>query len=345
VAAIAVAWYGGGAWSLAMQQFVECAALSAVLWWQVIWWPKGRGYRRDGIQSFITFGNQYATSSVFFWITQNADTLLVGAVCGKHVLGFYSQAYNLVLKPITLLTVPVTSLMLPSLSRVPRRFFSDLAIDYYWFVAMWSFPAAVGVGLMAKELILILGGPQWLDAAPLVLALSGLIATQGLINICGSALAARDKTERLATASIAIALLHVLGFIVSWQVSVRLYGTTFATAEGVALSWSVVAAVILVPYLLACCRAAGIWAFGLFSSFIKPAVCSAIMGVVVLLVRNRLRAAEFSPPTTLALATLTGGLVYAVLMRKQLAMLLNFANDFDLVEYDETPSWRETDAE
>lgn len=321
VAAIAIAWLGGGVWSLAMQQFAECAALSALLWRQVDWRPAGKRNSAADIRHFVAFGNHYATSSLFFWLAQNADTLLVGLVCGKQVLGFYSQAYNLAMKPISLVTVPVSNVMLPTLARaVPtRQTVARLAVSFFGFVALWLFPAAVGVWLLADEIMRVLGGSQWRYAAPILVAFVGMTASQGLINLCGSLLAAVGKAELLRKASVVIATLHILGFVVAWQIGRSLAADPMAVAWAIALSWSIVCGAVMVPYLLVCCRGSGIAASELFVKLIGIAISAVIMGGVVWLVRLRL-SGNFAL-TTVVICAAAGLGVYSLLQYKAISAL------------------------
>jgi PST family polysaccharide transporter len=327
VAAIALAWFGGGAWSLAVQQFAECAALSALLWWQVNWRPLSKRKSTADIQHFVTFGNHYATSSLFFWLAQNADTLLVGLVCGKQVLGFYSQAYNLAMKPISLVTVPVSNLMLPAISRAAATpdAVARLAISFFGFLALWLFPAAVGVWLLADEIMHVLGGSQWHDAAPILMAFVGMIASQGLINLCGSLLAAVGRADLLRKSSIVIATFHVLGFVVAWQIGRSLRADPMTVAWAIALSWTLVCIVVLVPYLLICCRSSGIAAPTLFTKLVGIAISAAIMGSVVWLIQSRLTGV--SALATLAICAAVGLGVYSVLQfRTMLALAKSLQN-------------------
>lgn len=324
-AAIAAAWFAGGAWSLAVQQFAECAALSVLLWGQVSWRPTSKRKSNTDIQHFVAFGNRYATSSLFFWLSQNADTLLVGLVCGKHVLGFYSQAYNLAMKPISLVTVPVSNLMLPALSRAAATpaLFDRLAIGFWSFAALWQFPAAVGMFLLADEILQVLGGSQWRAATPMLMAFAGMIASQGLINLCGSLLAAAGRAELLRKASVVIATFHILGFVVAWQIGQWLSDNPLTTAWAIAASWSVVCALVLVPYLLVCCHSAGVATRTLFIKLGGIAISAALMGAVVWLVKSQL-SNNFALATVFICAA-AGFVVFAILQfRAMLALWRSF---------------------
>ncbi len=259
-AACAAAWQGAGVWSLVIQQWVELAVLAGLLWQAGDWRPSWRGAVWHA--ALFRFGGWYTAASFCFYWAQNVDKLLlawlVGATpAGRVAVGMYSQAYNLALKPVSLITSPASSIVLPTLARLrdDDRRFSDFTTTVWWVLAAILAPATIGIALVAPDVMALLGGGVWFSAAPMLTALSLLVIAQGLINICGSVLAAKGKARQLWQAALAQAvILSVAAGGVAWRAAKDQW-TPQQSALSLAIAVAVATAgLILVPYLLYCAK-------------------------------------------------------------------------------------------
>ncbi len=148
VLAIVLALCGWGVWALVWQQYVELLALSPP--WPGISNLGAPSAPRSGqaVGSTLRFGGYFTATQIVLNLLTNADKILVGFLLGREALGFYSQAYNVMMKPVVVLTTPLNSIMLPALSRTrhdPKNY-SQIVLAFQRFLAVASFPA--GVGLM-----------------------------------------------------------------------------------------------------------------------------------------------------------------------------------------------------
>jgi len=100
---------------------------------------------------------------VMNYFTRNVDNLLVGWRFGAQPLGFYKKAYDLFVLPANQLSAPLTSVVVSTLSRLPResaqreRYILN-ALSALAFVGMGL---GAGLTLVGKDLILVLLGPGW----------------------------------------------------------------------------------------------------------------------------------------------------------------------------------------
>jgi O-antigen/teichoic acid export membrane protein len=190
VASILLALAGWGYWALVVAVIVRPIAQSAGAWWQCRWRP-GRPRRLEGTASIVRFAlNVYGRFS-FNYTTRNTDNLLVGWRFGSASLGFYKKAYDLFLLPANQLLIPVSDVVLSTLSRLERG-----SAEYRrYFLNGLSILAFVGMGagavltLVGKDLIRLLLGAKW-DAAGQIFTFFGpgigimlICATTGIIHL------------------------------------------------------------------------------------------------------------------------------------------------------------------
>jgi O-antigen/teichoic acid export membrane protein len=312
-AAIALALLHAGVWPLVVQQYAEFGALAALLWMSEPWRPRKADATGVSTRRFLRFGGNYTASSLMFWIATNADTLLIGRLGGEHVLGLYSQAFNLMMKPVLMVTTPVTSVMLPALARavvVPDDF-RKLLVHFFRLVGIVLLPCGVGLFFVAEDVMLLLGGETWRQSGILLRALAPTIIAQGFINIAGSVFASVGRADRLLYGSMIIALLLCQGFAAGWWLGVEFGGTAFGGALGVAVSCSLVTlGVIAVPYLWYCCATAKVPFANVLAALRRPALAAAGMGIAIAIVQWLVVA---TPAVRLTIVVPLGIVVYGAL--------------------------------
>ena len=322
-AALGLAWSGVGVWALVGQQACELAALALMLWVFSDWRPSWQGIAWD--RKLFRFGGWYTAGSFFFYLGQNVDKYilawLLGATpAGRAAIGMYSQAFNLAMKPVFLVTSPLSSILLPGLARLRNdsQRYGRLVARVFSLVSLALLPAAVGVGLVASDVMSILGGGRWSSAAPILAALTPLIATQGLINLCGSVLAARGHARQLCFGALIQACV-LSGAALTILVTARQHGWTPQQVVP-AMAWAIsvtTAVVILIPYLAYCFYISQVALRHVLQPLLPLAFASIVMGVVVFALRAAIGPTT-AAPLRLMLSAAVGGGVYGILVRRHL---------------------------
>lgn len=115
----------------------------------------------------VKFGGGLTGFNFLNYFTRNADNVIVGFALGGGPLGVYSKAYNLLMMPIRQINTPVSSVMMPALSRLQgdsaryrRAYLRAISA-----IAMVGMPIVVCAFVLADELVAILLGPGWEQAA------------------------------------------------------------------------------------------------------------------------------------------------------------------------------------
>ncbi|MHB0957949.1 MAG: lipopolysaccharide biosynthesis protein [Pirellulaceae bacterium] len=330
ITAAGAAVAGAGVWALVAQQYVELLVLGILVWGMEPWRPQ-RPTRGEKVGNMLQFGSYYALSSLMFFVAQNIDKVLIAGLLGatrqgQAALGMYTQAFNLMMKPVYVVSTPLTGIMLPALSRVVARSpedFAGLVVRFYRMVGIVLLPAGVGLTVVARDVMLVLGGESWLPAGTILLCLAPTILVQGFVNVAGSVFAAAGHANRLFRSSLAVAILLTAGCVVGYQLGTHLGEVPWGPTIGVAVSYTLTGVLIVcVPYLWICFRTVGIAGQEVVRPLLRPALAALSMGVAVASVQGLLTGAGASPLPRLLTCIGLGVAIFALLARRDLRWLV-----------------------
>lgn len=283
VLAIAAAWLEYGVWALVIQQYVELLVLN-IGYWLIEPWRPGKRSSFAEVRSLLHFSGFYTASGVFFAIGQNLDKILLGVLLGgtqtgREWIGFYTQAYNQMIRPVYLLTAPVTSAMLPALSHAHgHEVFTRLTGNFYRMVGIMLAPCSIGMFLVGERLMPVLGGSDWIESGQLLSMMGLMILAQSWINICGSLMSAAGKANMLAAGALGtlVALATGCGVAVA---SGELEAPMIAQRLALAITATTV---LICPFYLAFCFVQADVSIQTIAWKLLPALAaSLVMGVIV----------------------------------------------------------------
>ena len=209
-------------------------------------WTPSRPSRAEGVGEMIRYGGNLAGASFFNYFTRNADNFVVGYMYGPASLGIYSRAYSIFLMPMNQFLAPVSSVVIPALSRVTDNAeqFRKIVLEKSYFVLFF---VVFGTGFSfaaAPELVRILLGPAWGEVVPIVRCLAVGGAVYGT-NMAGSWVSAtRGNSHRQLRVALIAGPLYATSYFI---------GGYFYGAIGVACAFSIVCALLRYPafkYLL-----------------------------------------------------------------------------------------------
>ena len=186
VTGVTLALAGAGIWSLVVGALVSNGS-------QAIWqYVKLRHPVRPvaawaPYASVCGYGIRLSGTHVMDYLCGNLDTLVVARVASSPVLGQYSRGYSLVFQPLgNHVAQASTNVLFSSLSRIQddlgrlRRVYLGVIM----LVAAILFPICAGSSVAARELVLVVIGPQWGLAVGLVpwFALAGGLAVMSKLS-------------------------------------------------------------------------------------------------------------------------------------------------------------------
>jgi len=340
VLAIALALAGWGVWALVWQQYLELLVLAAVAWNLEPWRPI-RPRAKEPLNKALHLGGYFTGSQIVFNLLANIDKILVGFLLGREALGFYSQAFNVMMKPVVVLTTPLNSVILPALSRAAHDppTYGQIVLAFQRLLAVASFPAGVGLMLVGRETMLVLGGHTWDDAGPLLMVLAASVLVQGFINMAGAVFLSAGQWRAMLASSVAMLVLLVPGLVVGYAAGQHLGAALpgsdwgydhpaadtswFAGTLGIAWGYSLTTCAMFVPYMLLCLKVAGVSSRDWARQLVRPALASIGMGAVVWGTRALLVPQSWLPPWgVLATQIAVGVAAYVLLARSEIRWCL-----------------------
>jgi PST family polysaccharide transporter len=241
--ALAMAVLGCGYWSLVGMTLVLPGATTLGVWLASRWVP-GRPRRGVGIGSIVRMGGALTLNGIIIYVAYNADKILLGRFWGAAALGNYGRAYQLVSIPTDNLNNAVGGVALSALSRVrdkPEALRAYFLKGYSLVVAL-TVPCTVACAVFAPEIVAVVLGPKWSEAAVIARLLAPTILVFGLINPMFWLVFSLGLMRRSLWIAIVIAVLVLSAYAIGLP-----YGP-----RGVAAAYSTAMTLWLVPHLIWC---------------------------------------------------------------------------------------------
>ena len=239
VAAIA----GLGVWAIVLQHLAGAAAL-AVGCWIASGWRPCRPAPLSSIRPLLGYGMNLGASQFVNALTRNIDDILIGRWVGPAALGAYGRAFQLMSLPSTQLNHPLSSAVVPALSRLQRDpdGYRRLYRSSVEVIASLAFPLAVFTGVAAPAMVGTLLGPDWSESVPLLRALApaGLIVSMNVAT--GWVYLSLGRTDRQLRWRLVGSATAIAGMAIGLQ-----WG-----ALGVAIGLSSARVVMRIPAMIYC---------------------------------------------------------------------------------------------
>ena len=236
-------------WALVGQQLTIAVvglvmAISLSRWWPS--WPS----RAASLRTQIRFGSNLLGTNVMTYAVNNSQTVMMGAVWGAAIVGYFSRAYQLMVLPLTQIVAPLTKVALPILSQVaddPKRYARIVGRAQLLGLYLTA-PLFLLCFSLSGPLIRIALGPQWTSSAPIfgVLALGGAFRAMSQLAYWLFLSSGRTRTQMKFNAASYPVLVALMVAGLPWQG----VGVALGHTVGYALYWPV--------SLWVACRAAGI---------------------------------------------------------------------------------------
>lgn len=148
--AVGMAWQGFGVWSLVVAELVN-KVLEVIIPWAIVRWRPSRAFDYRVAREMLGFGVNIVAVGLLGTFMVNVDYIIVGRVLGGVALGYYTVAYRI---PELFIRSTVDTVMMvafPVLSRLQAdaRQLETAYFGYLRYLAVFTFPAAAGIALLA----------------------------------------------------------------------------------------------------------------------------------------------------------------------------------------------------
>ncbi len=269
--AILMAWFDFGYWALVGMSLGISLTMTLSLW-LVLPWKPSLPQRGVEVRSLLKFGGDVLTFDLLNYFSRNVDSILIGKFIGAAALGIYNKAYSLLLLPLNQINRPLASVAAPALARQSEEMsrFRAYFLNAMKVLSSATLPMVFAMALFADQIVFIVLGEAWMKCADLFRLLAVGAAVRAITNPTGWVLVSLGRTREYRIMGLITAGLIVSGFLVGIG-----YGVS-----GVALSYSIVMGLMLIPLWWYVLRGTGITLRKIFG-VIAPGFFSCLMAGAV----------------------------------------------------------------
>jgi O-antigen/teichoic acid export membrane protein len=300
VVGIAIAFSGGGVWAIVIQNVIQ-VAMATLLVWPTSRWRPSPVFDLKHVGQLLAFGIFSIGSRIVWILTVRMFTLFCGYMFGATAAGYLNIAQRMVDTLYDLLAGAAYNVSLPFFSRrqddppALMRAYSR-AVEL---AALSSFPIFGGIAICAPAIIAAFLGKEWLPAAPIMSLLATAALCQFLFLFAHVALVASGRPENL--------------FLVSSFSSIFVFGALFLVHPGSIMEASIlwVARVFATGPLILFLAYRSFGAVGIepFKAALWPLTAVLLMAGAITLADQHVLAG-LPPIISLALMVLMGAVIY-----------------------------------
>ena len=226
-----MAYYDYGIWALIWGAISQAIVLNIV-----IMFIKPHSmipfFGKKEIKELLYFGGGFTIARFANYLASQGDNIIIGRYLGAEMLGVYSRAYSLMVKPASLIGTAIDKALFPAMAKrqkEPEKLAKAFLSGSY-IITLISFPFGLILVISAPEIIISLLGEQWIGAIlPFQILSSALVFRMGYKM--GDCLArATGEVYKRARRQIIYAVLVIFGCYIGqyWGIPGVAIGTVFA---------------------------------------------------------------------------------------------------------------------
>jgi len=282
-------------------RLISTALLTAARWHPLAW-PR----QFATLAAAVTFGWHLVVSRIAWYAYTNADFLVVGRLLGKSPLGAYTLGWNIATIPlerVSALVGTVTPAVFAAVQDNParlRRYLASLTEG----LALITFPASIGLALVADDLVLVMLGDTW---RPAIMPLRLLCLWAGMrcvATLWPPVIVATGRSKlNMQFSLVACIILPTLFY----------FGARWGTT-GVALGWLVGYPLVAIPLFLRTVLRLTEMPTRAYLQVLWPAVGATLAMVIVLLGFRLSRPPAWPPSFRLAADVVLGVVTYGTVV-------------------------------
>lgn len=304
---VALALTGYGLWSMVLGKILSQPILIPVVWSVVKWRPKFRIIRKCFTDLF-GFSSHLLGFNLLNFLARNLDNLIIGKYLGPQLLGYYSVAYNLMLKPLQLISWSIGKVLFPVFSSIQDDPEQTRAVylKIIRSISLITFPMMTGLYMVAEEFILSVYGDTWRPAILPLKLLCAVGAIQSIGTTAGVIFNSQGRSDLTLKVGSVSASAIVIGFIIGIQ-----WGLI-----GVITAYIAVSLPVFFLGQFYANRLIGLRMNAIFAALFPAAACSGFMVMVLASLRYLNGSVRLDVSTALVTLVLIGAASYILFASK-----------------------------
>ena len=273
VTGISLALLNYGVWSLVLQNLVFTFTVTCLFLIRLSKKPKFFFKWRE-IKSISNFSANLAGFNILNYFVRNADYILIQKFLGEQQLGYYTLAYRLMLYPLKNITVVITRVMFPVLSKIQNdnKRFRNIYLKLVNTISLLTFPLMLGLVAVSENFVIVVFGAKWEPVTTLILILAPLGLLQSIYTPAGIIYQAKGRTDWWFRWGVFTGVLFITAFWIGLQWGV----------VGVAMAYLIVNLVTFYPGLAIPFKLIELKVSYFIFSFNKNIIISLVIFVIVL---------------------------------------------------------------
>ncbi len=299
--------YGYGIWALVFQRFIVETINTMVAWFSFRWRP-GRAFSWSTLKAQLGLGGSMAGSQLMMMALVRSQDVILARGIGPAAVGTYRTAWKTIELVSQGVITPFSTVALPTLSKLQldAKAFQRAYLRMVGASALASYPALVGAGVLADQIIPVLYGSQWQKSIPVAQVLTLLVLPYSLEFFCDPALVVLKKSSLIFRMG-ALKLILTLTFCIA----AAPYGIVAVAGAYVARTY-----LTMIAQLIMFRHVTGLNLRTMLGSVAPQLAASVVMALMLAGLGYAVPAAMFPATMTgqilrLAIFVLVGGLVYA----------------------------------
>lgn len=193
---VTMAWLGFAYWGIATQSIVYVGVINLCYWCFSPWRPS-LSFDLSPLKGMIAFSSKLLVTNIFNHINNNIFSVILGKFYSGQEVGYFTQAnkwnymgHSLISGTVNSVAQPVLSSLSNDRERQQRAFRKMLR-----FTAFLSFPAMLGLSLIAPELITITITDKWLSSAAIlqILCIGGAFIP--VVNLYSNLIISKGRSD------------------------------------------------------------------------------------------------------------------------------------------------------
>lgn len=162
---VSMAWCGFAHWGIVAQSVMFVLVVQLMNWYYSSWRPSLHIDLRPAWEMF-NFSSKLLITNVFNILNNHAFSVLLGKYFGNSQAGIYGTARKWDDMAAGTINGMVTAVAQPTLAQVAddNERYVQVFRKMLRFVCFISFPALLGLGMIAQEFILLAGGEKWAES-------------------------------------------------------------------------------------------------------------------------------------------------------------------------------------
>jgi PST family polysaccharide transporter len=198
VAGTVLAYVRRDVWALVGMTLVQSIVTSGLIVAQSRWRPGLPDFKREHM-SFIGFGANVTAFSALNFLSNNLGAIILGHLSGPAALGHFTRAQQLFALPATAVIHPLMQVIFPMLCRFKGNGaeYRDVYVSVIARISMFLLPAAVVLPLVSADVVLVLFGPTWSEAGPVLAWFAPALMALGMVLPFGYLMMSQGRVKEL----------------------------------------------------------------------------------------------------------------------------------------------------